>query len=135
MKPTIITTEAFYQNLGKLFYAVAFTDKTVREEEFSRLQRCVLEYWLDYDDLQDVFGSDAAYLIEIVFEGAEAFQEPAQEMYDSFVYYKKEHPSLFTDKANFLILETAKSIARSFSGLNKSELIMLTNLELELGRS
>lgn len=132
MKPNIITTEAFYQNLGKLFYAVAFADKRVRDEEFSRLQLCVLDYWLDYDDLLDVFGSDAAYLIEIVFEGAEAFEEPAATMFDAFITYKREHPKLFTEKAKAFIMETAKAIAQSFSGMNKSELVMLGTLELEL---
>lgn len=132
MKPKIITTEVFYQNLGKLFYAIAFADKRVRDEEFSRLQLCVLEFWLDYDDLLDVFGSDASYLIEIVFEGVEAFEESAEDMYDAFVSYKREQPHLFTEKANTLILETATAIARSFSGLNKSELVMLGKLKLEL---
>lgn len=132
MEPKIITTEAFYQNLGKLFYAVAFADKRVRDEEFSRLQLCVLELWKDYDDLLDVFGSDAAYLIEIVFEGVEAFEETAEDMYDAFVTYRREQPHLFTKKTNTLILETATSIARSFSGLNKSELVILGKLKLEL---
>ncbi|RMB64113.1 hypothetical protein EAX61_01685 [Dokdonia sinensis] len=135
MEPKIITTEAFYQNLGKLFYAIAFADKRVRDEEFSKLQLCVLEYWLDYDDLLDTFGSDASFLIEIVFEGVEAFEEPADSMYDAFVTYKREQPHLFTEKANKLILETASAIARSFSGLNKSELVMLGKLKLELERS
>lgn len=132
MKPKIITTEAFYQNVGKLFYAVAFADRRVRDEEFSKLQLCVLEFWLDYDDLLDVFGSDASYLIGIVFEGVEAFEESAQDMYDAFVSYKREQSHLFTEKANKLILETATAIAHSFSGLNKSELVMLGKLKLEL---
>tara|TARA_R110002051_G_scaffold91205_3_gene160296 strand:+ start:62065 stop:62472 length:408 start_codon:yes stop_codon:yes gene_type:complete len=135
MKPKIITTEAFYQNLGKLFYAVAFADKRVRPEEFSKLQECVLEYWLDYDDLQDVFGSDASFLIEMVFEGVEAFEEPADEMYDAFVTYKREQPHLYTEKAKKLILDTAMAIAHSFSGLNKSELVMLGKLQLEFKNS
>ena len=135
MKPKIITTEAFYQNMGKLFYAVAFADKRVRDEEFSKLQVCVLEYWLDYDDLLDVFGSDASYIIEAVFEGVEAFEEPAEDMFDAFVSYKREHPQLFTEKAKILITETASAIARSFSGMNKSELVMLGRLELELQKT
>lgn len=132
MKTPIKTTETFYQNLGKLFYAVAFADKHVREEEFSKLQLWVRTYWLDYDALEDVFGEDAAYLIEIVFEGAEAFKEPAERMYNDFVSYKRDQPQLFTKEAKALILDTAKAIAKSFSGLNKSELIILGKLELEL---
>ncbi len=132
MRPKIITTEAFYHNLGKLFYAIAFADKQVREEEFAKLQLYVLEHWLDYDDLRDVVGSDASHLIEMVFEGVEALEEPADEMYDEFVIYKRAQPHLFTEKATKLILETASAIAHSFSDLNKSELVMLNKLKLEL---
>lgn len=135
MISTSITTKAFYQNLGKLFYAIAFTDKNVRQEEFSKLKVCILEFWLDYDHLLDVFGNDAAYQIEMVFEGLEAFEEPALKMYDDFIDYKKEHPELFTAKANTLILDTATAIAHSFSRINKSELVMLAQLKLELKSS
>lgn len=128
------TTEAFYHNLGKLFYAIAFADKSIEPSEFKQLQRCVKKYWLDYDDLEDVFASDAAYLIEIVFEGAQYRVDSAQEMFEAFVAYKREQPHLFTDQAKKLILDTAEKIARSFAGLNKSELVMLAKLRLELSK-
>lgn len=134
MKSNIKTTETFYHNLGKLFYAIAYTDKTVREEEFKKMQEYVQEFWLDYDDLEDVFNSDAANFIEVVFEGVQFFGESSQDMYDAFVTYKREQPHLFTEKVNMLILETARAIAYSFSGVNKSELIMLNKLEIELNR-
>jgi replication initiation and membrane attachment protein DnaB len=134
MKSNIKTTEAFYHNLGKLFYAVAFADKTVREEEVDTLHEYVEKYWLDYDDLEDVFDSDAAHLIEIVFEGVQAFEETSKDMFDAFVSYKNEQPHLFTEKVNQLILETSKAIAYSYAGINKSELVMISQLEIELNR-
>ncbi|QJP35681.1 hypothetical protein F0365_15365 [Nonlabens sp. Ci31] len=134
MKSNIKTTETFYHNLGKLFYAVAFADKTVRKEEVDTLQEYVKEYWLDYDDLMDVFDSDAAYLIQIVFDGAQAFEESSNDMYDAFVSYKNEQPQLFTKKVNRLIVETSRAIAYSYAGINKSELIMISQLEIELNR-
>ncbi len=125
----------FYHNLGKLFYAIAAADKVVRDEEFSRLQYCVLNYWLEIDDLQDAFGADAAYLIEIVFEGVEAFNEDPQKMFSDFLDYKNEHPHFFTIEIKNIILQTAWTIGRAFSGLNKSELIMLGKLELVLSEA
>ena len=122
----------FYHSLGKLFYAIAATDKVVRSEEFEKLQLCVLNYWLDLDDLEDAFGSDAAYLIEIVFEGLEAFGEDPQEMFEAFVTYLEEQPQFFTIEVKNIILQTAWEIARSFSGVNKSELILLGKLEIAL---
>lgn len=134
MKSNIKTTETFYHNLGKLFYAIAFADKHVHEDETAILQQYVRDYWLDYDDLNDVFDSDAAHLIEIVFEGVQAFEENAQDMYDAFITYKQEQPQLFTQKTNTLILQTARAIAHAYAGVNKSELVLLTKLEIELNR-
>ncbi len=122
----------FYHSLGKLFYAIAATDKVIRSEEFEKLQLCVLNYWLDLDDLEDAFGSDAAYLIEVVFEGLEAFGEDPQEMFEAFVTYLEEQPQFFTIEVKNIILQTAWEIARSFSGVNKSELILLGKLEIAL---
>ncbi|WP_213522800.1 hypothetical protein [Nonlabens sp.] len=134
MESTIKTTETFYHNLGKLFYAIAFADKAIRKEEINTLQEYVQQYWLDYDDLKDVFGSDAAHLIEIVFEGVQAFEETSKEMFDDFIIYKNEQPQLFTKKVKKLIIETSKAIANSYAGINKSELVMISQLEIELNR-
>jgi RNAse (barnase) inhibitor barstar len=134
MKPNIKTTQAFYHHLGKLFYAVAFSDKTVHEEEFKTLQNYIQEFWVDYDDLNDALDGDAALLIEIVFEGVQFFEENAADMYEAFVRYKNEQPQLFNRQVNLLIVETARGIAYSYAGLNKSESIMINNLELELNR-
>ncbi|WP_405223981.1 hypothetical protein [Dokdonia sp. Asnod1-B02] len=122
----------FYHQLGKLFYAVAAADNVVKDEEFSRLKSCIHDYWLDLDDLEDAFGSDAAYLIEIVFEGVEAFNEDPQDMYDAFITYRNKQPQFFTLEVKNIILQTAWTIARAFSGVNKSELVMLGKLEMAL---
>jgi glycosidase len=134
MKSNIKTTETFYHNLGKLFYAVAFADKTVRKEEVETLREYVKKHWLSYDDLKDVFDSDAAHLIEIVFEGVQAFEETSKDMLDAFISYKNEQPHLFTEKVNQLIIETSKAIAYSYAGINKSELVIISQLEIELNR-
>ena len=61
-------TQRFYQNLGKLCYAIAVCDGVVKPIEFEKLKTLVKELWLDVDDIEDVFGTDAAYQIEIVFD-------------------------------------------------------------------
>ena len=35
----------FYQNLGKLFYAIAAVDKTVKDKEFSTLETIIRNDW------------------------------------------------------------------------------------------
>lgn len=130
-------TLKFYQNLGKLFYAIAAADKKVNEAEMNILKELVKKEWLAVDDIEDGFGTDAAYLIEIVFDWLN--QAPDAELhiqtyYDDFIAYKKDQKHLFTKKVNQLILKTAHAIAASFSGNNKSELMLLAKLNIELNK-
>lgn len=123
----------FYQNLGKLFYAIAASDKKVRKSEFNKLKDIVETKWLDVDSTKDNYDEDAAYQIEIIFDWLNSQENlDAQSCYNEFINYKNEQKHLFSDNMNTLIIKTAHAIAASFSGLNKSELIMLAKLNLEL---
>lgn len=122
----------FYQKIGELFYAIAAADKVVRETEYNALKKIVSEKWKNLDDYEDPFHTDAAYQIEVVFDWFDYEELDANDCFDSFAEYKKEHPKLFTAELKQLILETAHLIAGSFAGKNKSELIMLAKLEMLL---
>ncbi|PKQ45130.1 hypothetical protein [Confluentibacter flavum] len=130
-------TLKFYQNLGKLFYAIAAADNKVHEAEINTLKELVKKEWLDVDDIEDGFGTDAAYQIEIVFDWLFNEQDTGfniKTCYDDFISYKKDQKHLFTNNVNRLILKTANAIADSFSGKNKSELILLGKLNIELNK-
>ena len=133
MKTKKKMTLKFYQNLGKLFYAVAIADKQVHKFEIDELKSIVKKQWLDIDSIIDDYDTDGAYQIEIVFDWLNKETHlDAKSCFNDFVTYKNEQPHLFTDEVKKLILKTANAIAASFSGLNKSELIMLAKLDLEL---
>jgi len=126
-------TYAFYQNLGKLFYAIAASDGNVRPTEFNQLKALVKKQWLEVDDLEDAFGTDAAYQIEIVFDWLNDNKQLDAEMcFKDFIDYKKSQSHLFTMAIRRLILKTASAIAHAFSGINKSELTLLAKLDIEL---
>lgn len=125
----------FYQNLGKLFYAIAMADKNVRPKEESRLQQDVRKYWLEMDDLNDEFGTDAAYQIEIVFDWLKNEEKDSETYYEEFEDFYKEYPSKFDAATRSLILRTCNDIASSFAGRNKSELILLARLQNLFNRS
>ncbi len=125
----------FYQNLGKLFYAIAAADNEVRETEFSKLKQLVQNEWLAVDTIQDFSGSDAAYQIEIIFDWLHREENlNSKACYNDFVSFKNQHPKLFSKSINDLILNTGDAIAESFSGKNKSELILLAKLQIELNK-
>jgi uncharacterized tellurite resistance protein B-like protein len=123
---------AFYQKIGELFYAVAAADKVVREIEYKALKNLVRDVWSKYDDSLDDFNSQAIYQMEVVFDWFDYERMDADDCFDSFENYVKEHPSLFTEERKKLIFLTANEIATAFSGKNKSELIMLGKLQLLL---
>ena len=125
-------TNKFYQTLGKLFYAVAMADKNVRPIEVAKLREAVRSNWLPVDDIEDEYGTDAAYQIEIVFDWLQAQEEDGGIYFEEFKTFYEEHPELFTRELASLIWKTADSIAFSFAGKNKSELILLAKLKMVL---
>lgn len=126
----------FYQNLGKLFYAIAASDKVVREEELNKLKETVKKVWLTSSIIQNDVKAEAEHSIINTFKWLYQDNEyDAETCFNSFISYKKDHEQLFTNELNALILKTANVIASSFSGKNKSELIMLAKLNLELNKT
>ena len=133
MKPSQNTIISFYENLGKLFFAIAAADNIVEEVEFNVLKKIVKDKWTKIDPVDDDFHSDAAYQIETVFDwlNNESFLN-SETCYNEFIDFKKEHPSLFTEEIKSLIIKTATKIAASVADLNKSELKLVAKLSLEL---
>ncbi|SEQ35472.1 hypothetical protein SAMN05421824_1438 [Hyunsoonleella jejuensis] len=133
MKTVADEMAKFYQNLGKLFYAVAATDKTVEVTEFNTLKDLVRQQWLNTNLVTESTHTDAVYQILNVFEWLYKNERLNAEMYfDDFVKYKNDHKHLFTNDIKKLIMQTAHKIAYAFSRVNKSELIMLAKLDMEL---
>ena len=113
----------FYQNLGKLFYAISATDKSINEEEITTLKKIIQNEWTKDPHLIN---------IELIFHWLNKDNASSEKCFQDFVVYKTENNFLFSNQLKRLISHTAGAIASSFSNRNKSELIMLAQLELEL---
>ena len=128
MKTTQKAYRKFYQNIGKLFYAIAAADKIVRNEELNALKTIVKAEWLANNN----FDTEIEIIIIDTFEWLHNDNEHDSETcFNSFMDYKNANEHEFTAQIKGLILKTAGKIASSFSGENKSELIMLANLSIE----
>ncbi|WGD34747.1 hypothetical protein [Olleya sp. YS] len=113
----------FYQNLGKLFYAIAMSDGVIETSEVIALNDAISNQWNTKD----------ASLIVDVFNWLNNDREySAEQCFKSFIQYKKANPTLFTDEIKKKVKDTAIAIASSFSKTNKSELLLLAKLEIEL---
>ena len=120
----------FYQNLGKLFYAVAMSDHSVHMKELEKLNEVVSDHWLDVDDIEDEFGTDSAHQITTVFDWLLEYEKDGEEIYEDFEEFYTDHKTLFTPKVKALAMSTSRAIATAFAGSNKAELVMLGRLEL-----
>lgn len=121
-----------YLNLGKLFYAVAASDKVIRPQEVQKLREIVDTEWLKFENSEDEFGTDMAFEIEAVFDYLQEKNAEADTAFEEFKEFKLANEERFTTKLKKLIWNTADSIAASFSNKNKSELIMLSKLKMVL---
>lgn len=124
----------FYQNIAKIFYAIAKADNIVTPTEVKALKQVVKEKWLQVDETFDVFGTDTVYQIEIVFDWLYSKNVTSADCYEDFVEYYQNHSYFFSSEIKKLILETSGRIASSFSQKNKSELILLAKLNLEFNK-
>lgn len=121
--------EKLYENLGKLFYAIAAADNVIHEEEIETLERIVREDWVKVDDFKDEFGTDEAFYIEIMFDWMQENSPPAFQAFYEFKDFKEENEKLFTPQVKALTWKTAESIATSFEGKDPTEKTMLEKLK------
>nr|WP_321413428.1 hypothetical protein [uncultured Allomuricauda sp.] len=119
-----------YQNLGKLFYAIAMADHSVHMKEMEKLNEVVKDHWLEVDDIEDEYGTDAAFQIISVFDWLLEYQKESDEVYEEFETFYTDKSVLFTQPIKDLAMSTARAIAAAFYGSNKSELILLGRLQL-----
>lgn len=132
MKPSDTTMVRFYQQLGKLFYSIAAVDHTIRPEEIAQLKKIIQREWLPLESSFDQFGSDSAYQIEIVLDWLSENEWDYDHNLSDFKIFHNEHHSLFTPEINSLITKTAEAVAKSFSGKNKSEHVLISQLNFIL---
>jgi uncharacterized tellurite resistance protein B-like protein len=128
MNPSDKTMVRFYRQLGKLFYGIASVDKNVREDEITKLKEIIKSEWLPLENTHDIFGSDSAYQIEIVFDWLMENDFEMDQTLINLDLFKQEHSSLFTPTVNELILKTANAIAKSFARENKSEHVLISRI-------
>lgn len=119
-----------YQSLGKLFYAMAMADHSIHVQEMEKLNEVVRDYWLEVDDIEDEYGTDASFQIVSVFDWLLEYEKDGEEIYEEFEAFYTDNKMLFTPQIKNLAMSTSRAITASFSGSNKAELILLGRLQL-----
>jgi len=122
----------FSKNLARIFYALAAADKRVHEAEMRTLKNLIRTAWPKLLKKKNELQSDQLYQIELEFDRLVEESSDPNNCFDEFVYFMKENREQFSQEIKELIWETANAIVHSFSGKNKSELILLTKLKMNL---
>ncbi len=121
-----------YQNLGKLFYAVAMADKKIEEEEIAALKTDILQRWSNLDAKLSGLVLDGHQEIITVFTQLHDIKAESDSCFMEFREFFNEHLNLFNTALRKLIWDTAQAVASSFANKNKSELILLAKLKMLL---
>lgn len=119
-----------YENLGKLFYALASGDGTVHTKEIDKMRSLITNNWLLRDDFDEENSFNTAFWIETTYDWCMEHDKSSEECLQEFKIFYKEHLELFTPKIKKSILAMARAIANAYAGKNKSELILLSRLEI-----
>lgn len=123
----------FYQNLGRLFYALAIADNCVRDEELKTLENSIANEWMILGDFNRKDQKNTPLLILKTFKQLrDENKNDADYYFNCFINFKRSNGAFFNEDVIALILKTASNLAAAFSGKNKSELILLAKLNLEL---
>ena len=121
--------DVFYRQLGKIFYAVAMSDKTIREEEYLIFQKHIENDWVKKENLLTNSSENSVNQIKTMFDWMNRNKVETSIVLEDFEKYKNENDEFFTPEINESILKTAKAIAALNYNKNKPELIFLTKLE------
>ena len=129
MKKTESNSELF-ENLGKVFYAIAVADRNLHENETARLKAEIEKYW------KPIFTEapySMAYYIWHAFELARRNGVAAEKAFEDFKNFYERETGAINGEVRNLIMDTANAIAAAYADKNKSELILLAKLQLLLG--
>ncbi|WP_242084932.1 hypothetical protein [Aestuariivivens sediminis] len=120
----------YFDQLGKLFYAIAAVDKKIKAEEIEALNELIEDYWADCDPVEGFNVRDPAYQIITMFEALQTQKKESEPMFSEFEDFYKSNMDLFTKNIKYTIILTANAIAEAVNKKNKAELGLLTKLKL-----
>jgi hypothetical protein len=122
----------FTKSLACLFYAIAASDKRVHEKEVAAFEKVIRSSWSDSPIITNRGHTDQHYQVEKEFHKLVEKKSDPQRCFDDFVNFMTTNNEIFPDNIRKLIWKAANSIAIALSGMNKSELILLTKLKMIL---
>ncbi|NOT36574.1 MAG: hypothetical protein HOP11_04295 [Saprospiraceae bacterium] len=123
---------SFYSNIGNILYSVAACDKVVQKEEILNVRKLLQKDWLIAEKSLKDLEEDSAQKIQNYFYSLLEQSPDPQECFNEFKAFYESNKDMFSKTINDWIINTTSAIAFSFSKNNKSELVMLSKIQILL---
>jgi len=113
----------FYKSLAHLFYAMVVADRNVEKTEKMALYELIKQDWSGMSDELEVKQLLYATLKQLFQDNYE--KEDAFSVFKQFFQKNRES---FSEEVRDKILQSSNRIANAFSGVNKSESVLISRL-------
>lgn len=113
-----------------MFCSNAAIDKIISEEKIEKLKQIIKLDWLPLEKSFNEFGLDIVYENDIVFDRLLANVWELWKVILYFKIFREKHQGLLNQEINAVILKIANAIISLFSGKNKSEPVLVSELTL-----
>jgi hypothetical protein len=121
-------TALFYEELGKLVYAIALADESITPAERETITKMVTERLLHKERDTDRYGTNEAWITEFSFETAEENGLSAEEAMGQFMDFVREYRDEISEDEMNLYIKMGDQMADAFHHINKKENKMLGTL-------
>lgn len=118
-------SKEFYIAISNLFYAVSMIDKNMSIDEKKEIIWAVKEEWATNE-----YGFNSEELIYETLRAIIKEKLPAEQAFHNFKNFYNTNHLIFTTELQNSLLETCLKISNAYRGKNKSELILLAQLQM-----
>ena len=123
-----MSTALFYQELGKLLYAMAMSDNTITKEEKEQVSKEIAERLLHKEIDVDQFGSNEAWITQFSFDTSEEAGENAEEAFEEFLSFVKQYRNQLSPQEIDICYKLSEHVANAYRHVNKKESNILRTL-------
>lgn len=118
--------------IGYVVYAVASADNHVALEEKKIAHDLINEHWTLLADNEDPFGVRALDFVDKIIVSFDEDHLDSEKAFDSFKEIFEEQKNDFTPEIKQFILDLCIKVGSAFNQMNKSELVLLSRIEMLL---
>lgn len=118
--------------IGYVVYAVASADNHVALEEKKIAHDLINEHWTLLADNEDPFGVRALDFVDKIIVSFDEDHLDSEKAFDSFKEIFEEQKNDFTPEIKQFILDLCIKVGSAFNQMNKSELVLLSRIEMVL---